>query len=94
MTLRLLGKRLAIIPPQGTTTPSGIYVGPEHQPLKGEVFLAAQDAMRQGINPGMTVHFGRRSGQRVPMTSAHCCGGRGPWTSAAISHCHTVHYSM
>lgn len=69
MTLRLLGKRLAVIPPQATMTPTGIYVGPEHQPLKGEVFLAAQDAMRQGIEAGKIVHFGRRSGQRVPMSS-------------------------
>lgn len=69
MMLRLLGKRIAVIPPQAAQTPSGIYVGPEHQPLKGEVFLAATEAMRQGIEPGMTVHFGRRAGHRVPMTS-------------------------
>lgn len=67
--LRLLGKRIAVVPPPPEVTPSGIVLAETQKPLKGQVFLAAHDAIRQGIETGAVVHFSRHAGQRVPMTS-------------------------
>ena len=65
MALRLLGSRLAVLPPQATQTSGGIHLPAEHHPLKGEVAIVSDQAARLGFRPGQTVHFGRRSGQRI-----------------------------